>query len=135
MEDRPNEKECVDNLTTDLEKALDDPGKYVYTPVGSDTELMKKHLKTYGNMGDIGPNQMWFRNTSNYAWPNMYGGKTCSDHFDDNVNSCLIKRSDLGIQASQNQDPPSGWNLKDCTKGEYTYDLEANYWYSCDKPQ
>ena len=133
MEDRPNEKNCINNLTTDLKKALDNPGKYVYTPKGSDTQLMRKHLNTYKNMGGgIGPNQMWFRNTSNWAWPNMYGKKTCSDHSDDDVHSCLIKYWDISKKYEGGQSPWGG-GRSNCRKGEWT-GIGAGYWWNCSKP-
>jgi hypothetical protein len=135
-EDRPDEKSCVTDLTTDLKRAISN-GKYVYTPINSDRKLMEKHLNTYRNMGgrDKGPNQMWFKNTSNHAWPSMYGWRTCGTHEKEDVKSCLIKRSDLSIWNSRNQKPPSGWSLADCKKGEFSWDLYANYWYSCDNPK
>lgn len=128
MEDRPNEKNCVNNLTTDLKKALDDPGKFVYTPYNSNTFLMRRHLRAYKKLD---PNQTLFKNTSNYAWPNMYNKKLCKDQDLSKVNSCLIKRSDI----SPGQNQPWPWSKsEDCVKGEYTWDLSANYWYACTNP-
>lgn len=101
--------ECEESVTTNLKDAHLDPGKKVYVPSGSDTELINQRLKVYK---DMGPDQALFSDTTKWTWEDKFKKNRCNDYEQDGkLRSCIGPPGECGNKGLTAEGQPRVFNF------------------------